>query len=590
MSAPRRSPRFRDLSAWLAAALVTVLLLLAAGCAGRRPVPLRPEPVPYADTTPIPEPESRSPAKGRRLADPGISLQVERAWDLRRALGERREALNITRFDDVVSSAWFQHRNGRRRLTPEVVAAGPPGSPPDTTRPITIVAAKKEGVTPGFTVEDARGVGFVLRFDPPGHLHLMSAADAITSRLFHAAGYHVPADHVIRVDTADLRIAPGTRVSTLKDARLMSRRDIRVLLRRTESLPDGEFLALASRWTPGISKGPFFFGGRREDDPNDHYQHQHRRELRGMKVVAAWLNRDDTHFANTLDTYVEPGYLRHYLIDFGASLGSASIDANTPRDGREYHVDVGYIAARLLSLGFWTARWQGREQTDYHPAIGYIPVESFRPGEWKATFPNPAFDAMTVRDGYWGAKLVGSFSDAQIRAAVSAGQLPSAALEDTLAEIISHRRDRTVEYWYSRVTPVEDPSAELVGGDRGPAGRGRGSDAGNREARELVVSFRDLGLEHGLSGARETRYRWRFKHPSRGLEVRGARPAEPDGLQEIRVALPAKARGGGQPGPREALATLRVTAERPASSGRPAVIHLRWRGPGKGYVVAGLEH
>lgn len=555
-----------------------LLALASGGCAGRRPVPLRLEPVPYADTVPIPEPESRSPAKGRRLADPGISVQVERAWDLRRALGERREALNITRFDDVVSSAWFRHRNDRRPLTPEEVAQGPIGSPPDTSRPITIVAAKKEGVTPGFTVEDARGHRYAMTFDPPGHLHLMSAADAITSRLFHAAGYHVPADHVVRIDTADLRIAPGTRVSTLEHARPMTREDIRAVLSRTTSLPSGEFLALASRWTPGVSKGPFLFAGRRPDDPNDHYQHQHRRELRGLKVVAAWLNRDDTHFANTLDTYVEPGYLRHYLIDFGATLGSASVDANTPRDGREYHVDVGAITARLLSLGFWTAAWQEQERPPYHPAIGWIPVETFRPGEWKPTFPNPAFDAMTVRDGYWGAKLVGSFSDAQIRAAVSAGRLPGAALEDTLAEIISHRRDRTVRHWFARVTPVEEPAAELVRGD------------GGRPA--LAVTFRDLGLERQLWSAGETRYRWRFRHPSRGVDARGTEPAAPGGRQEIRVPLPPETGEGRgeEPGRREALATLRVTAGRPGARGRAAVVHLRWSGPGKGYVAAGLEH
>ncbi|NIW47138.1 MAG: hypothetical protein GWN30_21030, partial [Gammaproteobacteria bacterium] len=59
--------------------------------------------------------------------------------------------------------------------------------------------------------------------------------------------------------------------------------------------------------------------GIRDDDLNDVIPHQHRRELRGLRVVAAWLNHFDTKANNTLDVYVEDGYVRHYLIDFGST-------------------------------------------------------------------------------------------------------------------------------------------------------------------------------------------------------------------------------------------------------------------------------
>src|SRR5688572_31326544 len=35
---------------------------------------------------------------------------------------------------------------------------------------------------------------------------------------------------------------------------------------------------------------------------------------------------------NTLDVYVKPGYLRHYVIDFGATLGSGSTRPKHPKD------------------------------------------------------------------------------------------------------------------------------------------------------------------------------------------------------------------------------------------------------------------
>jgi len=47
--------------------------------------------------------------------------------------------------------------------------------------------------------------------------------------------------------------------------------------------------------------------GTRKDAGNDHVPHNHRREMRGYKVIAAWLNSVDTKANNTLDMYVEEG-------------------------------------------------------------------------------------------------------------------------------------------------------------------------------------------------------------------------------------------------------------------------------------------
>ena len=64
--------------------------------------------------------------------------------------------------------------------------------------------------------------------------------------------------------------------------------------------------------------GRIRFAGTRPDDPNDIFPHEHRRELRGLSVFAAWLNHDDSRSVNTMDTLVREGsrsIVRHHLID-----------------------------------------------------------------------------------------------------------------------------------------------------------------------------------------------------------------------------------------------------------------------------------
>ena len=68
---------------------------------------------------------------------------------------------------------------------------------------------------------------------------------------------------------------------------------------------DGTYRVIASRALPGTPVGPFRYFGARPDDPNDIYPHEHHRELRGLRVFAAWLNHDDSRSINSLDTILD---------------------------------------------------------------------------------------------------------------------------------------------------------------------------------------------------------------------------------------------------------------------------------------------
>ena len=75
---------------------------------------------------------------------------------------------------------------------------------------------------------------------------------------------------------------------------------------------------------PGKILGGYQYAGTRPDDPNDIVPHEHRRELRALRVFGAWTNLTDLKAANTLDTLVtENGksIVKHYLQDVGSTFG-----------------------------------------------------------------------------------------------------------------------------------------------------------------------------------------------------------------------------------------------------------------------------
>jgi hypothetical protein len=555
-------------------------LALLAGCAKQAPVPVRPEPIAYADTLPIEEPAYREPLEAQLLLRDAISGQVAKGISVRRLVNESHEALNVTRHDDVVNSSWFEHRNAQRRLTPDETFRGPiTGTGPDTTGPIVLTQAKLQGISPGFHIQDSRGDRYVVKFDPRGYQYLSSSAGVITNRLLYAAGFHVPEDYLFRFRRE--HITGVQEGATYEDDEFVEHplgiELVDDILARVDTLPDGRFLAVASQYVPGPPLGPFHFSGTRSDDPNDWYAHEHRRDLRGLYVVSSWVNHVDMRFANTMDAFVEPGFVRHYLIDFAASLGSGTIRPHNPREGAEYNLDFWASIARMFTLGFYRQGWEREPYGVIDPSIGWMQVETFDPGAWKANWPNEAFVNMTVRDGYWGAKLVGSFTDEQVRAAVRAGQLPNEFASDTLAAMLNYRRDRIVEYWYARVTPAENP--EVL------AGEGDGSG--------FRVVFDDFGIRDGAWSADGISYAWKFRHEALKRQWEGVSNAGTGARQVLAVGPPSDA-SAPTAGPEAAdgtLATLEITVSgREHFEGRPTTVYLHWDASAGRYRVVGLEH
>jgi hypothetical protein len=152
----------------------------------------------------------------------------------------------------------------------------------------------------------------------------------------------------------------------------------------------------------------------------------------------------------------EPGsrHVRHYLIDFGSTLGSGGVGPQKPRFGWEYMFDAKSAVARFATLGLWDRRWV-RVKYPQNPSIGRFESREFDPKDWKPHYPNPAFLNLTDKDAYWAAKIVMSFTNEEIRAVVKTGQFSSADVETYIANTLIERRDKIGRVWLTNVNSFD---------------------------------------------------------------------------------------------------------------------------------------
>ena len=357
---------------------------------------------------------------------------------------EKIPARDVNTLGEVMDGAWYEKRHARRRMTLEEIAAGPGASNAPGDGPWTILSAKSEGVTPGFLIQDGQRRLYFLKFDPIENLELATAADVISSKLFYALGYHVPENYIVYFDRSRLDLRSG---ATFRDERGRKRpltsRDVGEILSKAPRDTDGLLRATASRFVAGKPIGENRFYGMRSDDPNDTVPHEHRRSLRGLHVFCAWLQHEDSRAINSLDTLVEEDgltYVRHFLIDFGSTLGSASTKINSPRSGFEQFFTWRSAARQFFTLGLYVPKWARIDYPDM-PSVGRFSAQYFDPQTWTPEYPNPAFDNRLPDDVLWGAEQVMTFSDDDILAAVKAGKYTDPAAERYVAKVLTGRRD-----------------------------------------------------------------------------------------------------------------------------------------------------
>ena len=207
-----------------------------------------------------------------------------------------------------------------------------------------ILREKSAGVNPGFTARDANGEMWFLAFDYAARPEGASAAVVIANKLFWALGYNQVETFLTTFDPnrVDDRSAGDCPAAVRRSHAVHDRRHARLVLDRARAQSRRHVSRLGRPRPAG--QGPWRVSLRRHAAGRSRsiVPHEHRRELRALRVFGAWTNLTDLKAGNTLDTLVtENGrtFVKHYLQDVGSTFGMA----NGPHEwaiGSEYFFEA----------------------------------------------------------------------------------------------------------------------------------------------------------------------------------------------------------------------------------------------------------
>lgn len=448
-----------------------------------------------------PPPRDASKAQRRKLSD-----YYDFFHHLLATPGEKGPlpAQGVNTLGDPMDGAWYERRHYWKRMSIEELQRGPirVGPPSRSTR-WRVVGVKNEGVTPGFQIRDSENRLYFIKFDPLCCAEMATAADQIANKLFYALGYHVPENHIVYFTRDDLEVAKGVQMEdALGRKRVVTSRDITEILLKVPQDSQGRYRATASLALPGKPLGPYRYYGTRSDDPNDTVPHEHRRDLRALHVASAWIDHDDSRAINTLDILTEQNgvkFIRHYQLDLGSTLGSASTKINSARSGGEYLFAWKPAAVQFITFGLAVPYWAKAHYPNM-PSVGRFESKVFDPDKWVPEYPNPAFRNRLPDDEFWMAKQIVNITDEEIRAIVRTGQLSDRRAEEYVAQCLIERRNKIGRSAFKKVLPLD--RFRFEGGD---------------------LKWTDLAAQHGYGGVGTIDVVWhRFDNAAGKAEPVGA--------------------------------------------------------------------
>ncbi len=462
--------------------VLVALALLA--CGGSSRFALRAPVLHDRDDTPFERtPKKDVESEAANGADVVVLYPLSNLFAFRRT----HEARNVNALDEVPDSTWYENRV----VPPGAIVRGtcPEYAP---APPFHVKSTKVGGVTPGFVVTDQHKHKYVLKLDELakfGQPEISTAADAIVSRLYWAVGYNVPCNVVIDVAPGEIEIDERSfQTDPLGHKKPLTRAKLDGMLKQATRAPGGKMRMSASLFIPGEGVGNWRSTGVRSDDPNDVIPHQDRRELRGERYLAAWIDHWDSRNGNTFDTFIggpRGGHVVHYFIDFSDTLGGtiARTEWPEPRAGFETVVSFDKALIDMIGFGFVRRPWDDLTVNPRFPDLGFLDVKHFDPDGFATQTPLNRFDDARREDLAWMARRLATITVDHVRAAAGAGRFSQPGEEDELVRILMARRELILRRSFSQVSPL--------------------GDARMREGR---VCFVDFARTSGVAGDADTHY------------------------------------------------------------------------------------
>ncbi|MBA3452806.1 MAG: hypothetical protein H0T42_06935 [Deltaproteobacteria bacterium] len=538
-----------------------LLVVGLVGCAGS--MPAGPGKLRFHNQEPITLVNDRVPlAKAPPSFDQGL-VEYYLTGDLveptRRVLtvGDERPAQNVNSIGGVPDSAWFTNRT----VTPEQVRRGPGRGGPDRSKPWRVVGVKIGGMSLGITFVDALDDRYVLKFDEREFPETETAADVIVQRLTWAFGYNVPDNEVVTFRRDQLVLDPKAEIKNRDGSkRAMTQADFDKYIDSVDHV-NGSYRALASRHIDGKVVGGVEPQGVRKDDPNDRVPHELRRDLRGQRVLWAWVNHPDLKSQNALASVVEGNYVKWFMLDFGDSLGVINKVTAVPRLGyRTTYAPRSWLVS-LVSFGIHVHPWERTARYPELRGLGHFESEHFEPATWTPNHKWRPTDLADRFDQLWATEIMLRFTPAHIRAAVEAGQYTDRRTTEYVIKTLLERQRKIGRWALGRVAPI----SRLEVRERAGA---------------ISVCFDDLWLRHGYGVDAATRYvTATYDYDGRAL----ARGPRVNALSGGRTCLPPIRPGTA----RDGYTIVRIDIRRGDDRVPPAFVHIA-RGAG-GFRVIGID-